>query len=112
MGTLGNTWRSTGGSPTLVTEAILARIQPFRATSDRRVSEVRAGHLCCLIPTVYALGLFSGNHINPEVTLDLAVSGTFPCAKVPGCIGAQFVGAIIGAATLPRWTSGPLGSEV
>src|SRR6266513_1192990 len=53
-----------------------------------------------VIATVYALGHVSGNHINPAVTLGLAVSGKFPWAQVPAYIGAQVVGAIIGATAI------------
>src|SRR6476619_2003718 len=51
-----------------------------------------------VVDTVYALGHVGGNHINPAVTLGLAVSAKFPWDQVPAYIGAQVVGAIIGAA--------------
>ena len=53
-----------------------------------------------VIATVYALGHIGGNHINPAVTLGLAVSGKFPWSQVPAYIGAQVVGAIVGAAAI------------
>ena len=53
-----------------------------------------------VVATVYALGHISGNHINPAVTLGLAVTGKFPWSKVPAYVGAQLVGAIIGAAAI------------
>src|SRR3954447_5474553 len=53
-----------------------------------------------VIATVYALGHVGGNHINPAVTLGLAVSGKFPWSQVPGYIAAQVVGAIAGAAAI------------
>jgi len=46
---------------------------------------------------VYCVGQFSGAHINPAVTIGLAVSGQFDWALVPGYIIAQFIGAFIGA---------------
>lgn len=53
-----------------------------------------------VVATVYALGHVSGNHINPAVTLGLAVTGKFPWSKVPGYLAAQVVGAVIGAAAI------------
>lgn len=45
---------------------------------------------------VYAVGSFSGAHLNPAVTLGFAAVGDFPWAKVPVYIIAQILGAIIG----------------
>jgi glycerol uptake facilitator protein len=53
-----------------------------------------------VVATVYALGHVGGNHINPAVTLGLAVSGKFPWAQVPAYIAAQVLGAILGAAAI------------
>lgn len=57
---------------------------------------------------VYTVGWISGAHINPAVTVGLAVIGEFPWGRVPGYILAQFVGAAAGAvlvylAYLPHW---------
>ena len=53
-----------------------------------------------VVATVYALGHIGGNHINPAVTLGLAVSGKFPWSQVPAYLGAQVVGAVVGAAAI------------
>jgi glycerol uptake facilitator protein len=53
-----------------------------------------------IVGAVYAIGHISGGHINPAVTLALAVSGKFPWRDVPGYIAAQVVGAIAGAAAI------------
>src|SRR4026209_527169 len=53
-----------------------------------------------VIATVYALGHIGGNHINPAVTVGLAVSGKFPWSQVAPYIAAQVVGAVIGAAAI------------
>jgi len=50
-----------------------------------------------VIAMVYTLGHISGCHINPAVTLGLAVTGKFPWSQVPAYVGAQVVGAIAGS---------------
>ena len=53
-----------------------------------------------VVATVYALGHIGGNHINPAVTLGLAVSGKFPWKQVPHYLAAQAAGGILGAVTI------------
>ncbi|MGW4248454.1 MIP/aquaporin family protein [Nocardia sp. NPDC004722] len=50
-----------------------------------------------VVATVYAFGHVSGNHINPAVTLALAVTRQFPWRAVPAYLAAQLLGAVIGA---------------
>ena len=57
---------------------------------------------------VYAVGSISGAHLNPAITIALAVAGDFPADRVIGYIAAQFVGAFVGAVVvwiqyLPHW---------
>jgi len=47
---------------------------------------------------VVVAGPYSGAHLNPAVTLGLAVSGLFPWADVPTYLAAEFLGAMIGSA--------------
>lgn len=49
---------------------------------------------------VYVTGPYSGGHINPAVTLSLAIAGSFPWEDVPLYIIAQMIGAMIGSGTV------------
>jgi glycerol uptake facilitator protein len=56
----------------------------------------------------YAVGQFSGAHLNPAVTLGFAFEGSTEWSDVPEYIAGEFVGAFIGAtlvwlAYLPHW---------
>jgi len=50
-----------------------------------------------LAAVVAAIGHVSGAHVNPAVTLGLAATGQFPWKSVPYYLGAQLVGAVLGA---------------
>ena len=64
-----------------------------------------------VVATVYTFGYISGNHINPAVTLGLAVTGKFPWREVPGYLIAQVLGATVGALAIVG-VLGPKASEV
>jgi glycerol uptake facilitator protein len=58
------------------------------------------------------VGRISGAHINPAVTIALAVKGDMPLEQVPLYIIGQFIGAFIGAvlvwlAYYPHWAETP-----
>jgi aquaporin Z/aquaporin NIP len=50
-----------------------------------------------LVALVAALGHISGAHLNPAITLGLAVTRKFPWNFVPAYLGAQLLGAILAA---------------
>ena len=71
---------------------------------------ITTGWALAVAVAVYAVGQFSGAHINPAVTIGFAASGSFdfPWSDVPIYLAGQFAGAIIGAtlvylAYLPHW---------
>src|ERR1041385_8500459 len=46
---------------------------------------------------VFAVGTYSGAHLNPAVTIGLLVDGSFPTDLAVGYILAQIAGAFVGA---------------
>ncbi|MDE2282176.1 MAG: aquaporin [Actinomycetales bacterium] len=57
---------------------------------------------------IYFMGMVSGAHLNPAVTLSFAARGNFPWSRVPGYVGAQVVGAVV-ASLLLRGLFGNVG---
>src|SRR5580698_132309 len=55
------------------------------------------GWAIAVFVAVYVSAAASGAHLNPAVTIGLACAGKFDWANVPLYIGAQFIGAMIGA---------------
>jgi len=57
---------------------------------------------------IYAVGQYSGAHLNPAVTISFALIGKFPWADVPMYVLAQMIGGILAGAVvfihyLPHW---------
>ena len=59
-----------------------------------------------LLTMAYAIGHISGCHINPAVSIGLAVGRRFPASELPAYIGAQVIGGIFGAVVLYLIASG------
>lgn len=69
---------------------------------------ITAGWAFAVFIGVSVVARVSGAHINPAVSIGLAVVGVFPWASVPGYIIAQMLGAFTGGvivylAYLPHW---------
>lgn len=62
-----------------------------------------------LMAMLYAIGGISGGHMNPAVSVGLAVAGKFPAAQVLPYAVAQVAGATAAAATLYLVASGKAG---
>lgn len=71
---------------------------------------ITAGWAFAVTLAVYAVGTFSGAHLNPAVTIGLAAIGKLAWSQVPVYIAAQLLGAMLGAtivwlAYLPHWAA-------
>ena len=100
--------------------AVVDAVHPGSVPLDARV--VAPGLMVMAI--IYFMGMVSGAHLNPAVTLSFAARGNFPWNRVPGYVIAQLAGAVLAAlflramfgnvahlgATLPTGT--PLGKAV
>lgn len=58
---------------------------------------ITTGWGLAVFTAVLCVAEFSGAHINPAVTVGLAIAGEFPWTDAPGFIAAQMLGAICGA---------------
>ncbi|MGA7240934.1 MAG: aquaporin Z [Bryobacteraceae bacterium] len=62
-----------------------------------------------LLTMAFAIGHISGCHLNPAVSIGLAVGKRFPASELPGYIVAQLLGAVAGAGVLYVIASGKEG---
>lgn len=62
-----------------------------------------------VLTMAYAIGHVSGCHLNPAVSLGLAVGRRFPARELPAYVAAQIAGAILASATLYAIASGAEG---
>jgi aquaporin Z len=65
-----------------------------------------------VLTMAYAIGHVSGCHLNPAVSIGLAVGGRFPMREVLPYIVAQVIGAAIGAGILYVIATGKAGAEI
>ncbi|MBF0479650.1 MAG: aquaporin Z [Candidatus Omnitrophica bacterium] len=65
-----------------------------------------------VLTMAFAIGHISGCHLNPAVSVGLAVSGKFKAADLPAYIIAQVIGAVIAGGVLYLIASGKPGFDV
>jgi aquaporin Z len=65
-----------------------------------------------VLTMAYAIGHVSGCHLNPAVSVGLAVGGRFPMADLGAYVVAQVLGAIVGAGVLYLIASGHAGFDL
>jgi aquaporin Z len=65
-----------------------------------------------LLTMAYAIGHISGCHLNPAVSIGLAIGRRFPAWELPAYIGAQVIGAIVAAVILYVIASGKPGFDL
>ncbi len=65
-----------------------------------------------VLTMAYAIGHISGCHLNPAVSVGLAVGGRFPASELPAYIIAQVAGGIAGAGVLLSIASGKAGFDL
>lgn len=59
-----------------------------------------------VVTMAYAIGHISGCHLNPAVSIGLAVGGRFKAAELPAYIVAQVIGAVLASGVLYLIASG------
>ena len=65
-----------------------------------------------VLTMAFAIGHISGCHLNPAVSVGLAVGGRFKTSDLPAYIVAQVLGAIVGAGLLCFIASGKAGFDL
>lgn len=65
-----------------------------------------------VLTMAYAIGHISGCHLNPAVSVGLAVGGRFKSTELPAYVIAQVLGAIVAAALLYFIASGKAGFDL
>ncbi len=65
-----------------------------------------------VLTMAYAIGHISGCHLNPAVSIGLAVAGRFKASELPAYIIAQVLGGFLAAAVLAWIASGAPGFEL
>jgi aquaporin Z len=103
---IGTFWLVLGGCGSAVLSAVF-----MAGTNDIGIGllGVSLAFGLTVLTMAYAIGHISGCHLNPAVTIGLAVGGRFSFAEAPMYIAAQTVGAILAASLILVIASGTEG---
>ena len=103
---IGTFWLVLGGCGSAVLAAVF-----MAGTNDIGIGLLGVSFAFGLtvLTMAYAIGHISGCHLNPAVTIGLAVGGRFSFAEAPMYIGAQTIGAILAASLILMIASGTEG---
>lgn len=82
---------------TLGSGAVANMLLPKTKGHGGGIMEISTAWALAVFMGVVVAGPYSGAHLNPAVTVGLAIAGKFDWVMAPGYIGAQIIGAIIGA---------------
>lgn len=90
----------------------VATLQGFMDHGTVRYLEISLAFGGTLMVLVWVLGPVSGCHLNPAVTLPMAMSGRFPWGRLPGYMIAQFGGAAAASGVLLFLLNGIPGYQI
>src|SRR5256884_2474758 len=93
---LGTAALVVGGPGTAAATGVIAKSTGV-AFSMAQLGIISFAFMMVIIAMVYTIGHISGCHINPAVTVALAVAKKAPWSDVPGYLVAQFLGGTAGA---------------
>jgi glycerol uptake facilitator protein len=80
----------------VVANVLLTRTKGQGGGAGGALIAITVGWAMAVFVAVFSISAFSGAHINPAVTLALAIGGRFSWASVPGYIVAQLLGGFLG----------------
>lgn len=84
----------------------VATLQGFGQHGPIGLVEISLAFGCTLAVLVLVIGPSSGCHVNPAVTIPMALSGRLPWNRVPGYVIAQLAGALAASGLLLFLMSG------